>query len=163
MTWFLFLSSYFGAFTSKSVDSHWHLKPPHMFKCTHALCTIGLRWVVFICFLWPACHTQHRSIPRQQFMGFIRFLWMYALSINEKTAAMPEMRFTKRSKSTYAHTHVHAHISLPSALPYWELSRPADESNWSMIPSVFYSVTISIASTAWQSNSKGLAPSKPVF
>lgn len=63
----------------------------------------------------------------------------------------------------HTHTHVHAHISLPSALPYWELSRPADESNWSMIPSVFYSVTISIASTVWQRNSKGLASSKPVF
>lgn len=147
---FFFLSCYFVTFTSKSVDSHWHLKPSHVFKCTHTLCTIRLWWVVFICFLWPACHTQHCSIPWQQFMGFIRFLWMYALSIGEKTLTMPEKRFTERSKSTYAHTHVHAHISLPSVLPYWELSRPADESNWSMILSGFYSVTISRAFTAWE-------------
>lgn len=91
-------------------------------------------------------------------MDFIRFLRMYACSIVGKLWQCPSWDFFE------AHTHSHRHTCIclyMSPICSWELSRPATaQSNWSVVPLAFWSVTISTASKVSAGNSEGQVPSK---
>lgn len=83
---------------------------------------------------------------------------MYACSIVGKLWQCPGWDFFE------AHTHSHRHTCIclyMSPICSWELSRPATaQSNWSVVPLAFWSVTISTASKVSAGNSEGQVPSK---
>lgn len=83
---------------------------------------------------------------------------MYACSIVGKLWQCPSWDFFE------AHTHSHRHTCIclyMSPICSWELSRPATaQSNWSVVPLAFWSVTISTASKVSAGNSEGQVPSK---